>query len=463
MMGVVVCSPVTLPGKQVRETRKGNAKMKPLQCVGQLRKCITFIPLRKAKTSYATGPFYSGLLLPNVHSALQRLGDHPQRSCFQNTCTLWECEKVQNYLESLSKEHERLTEMLGLPSVREDDRRSVSKRHSELSPLIGLLRDIKETQQEVRELELMCADSREEGQMLALALEEKDILKQNINKLHGKLLQALLPHEKYDMNDAVLEVTSGRTTGGDICQQFTKEVFDMYQNYAYYKSWSFEILNYSPAEYGGLHHAAARISGEGVYKRLKYEGGTHRVQRIPEVGLSSRMQRIHTGTMTVIVLPQPDEVMVKIDSKDLRIDTFRSKGAGGQHVNTTDSAVRIVHMPTGIAVECQQERSQLLNKEKALRILRTKLYEQTVEQELLERRSARKLQVGTRAQSERIRTYNFTQDRLTDHRIHYEVRNLKEFLSGEELLDELLQRLQESADTEAIMELIENYSATQGT
>ncbi|KAE8626133.1 hypothetical protein XENTR_v10006520 [Xenopus tropicalis] len=443
--------------------------MKPLQCIGQWRKCIfhfhsaiTFIPLRKAKTSCFTGPFNSGLLLPNVLSALQRLGDHPRRSYLQNTCTLWECEIFQNYLQSLSKEHERLTEMLGQTSVREDDRRSASRRHSELSRLIGLLRDIKETEQDVRELELMCADNREEGQMLALALEEKNTLKQNINKLRGKLLQALLPHEKYDMNDAVLEVTSGRTTGGDICQQFTKEIFDMYQNYAYYKSWSFEILNYSPAEYGGLHHAAARISGEGVYKRLKYEGGTHRVQRIPEVGLSSRMQRIHTGTMTVIVLPQPDEVEVKIDSKDLRIDTFRSKGAGGQHVNTTDSAVRIVHIPTGIAVECQQERSQIANKEKALRILRMRLYEQTVEQELLERRSARKLQVGTRAQSERIRTYNFTQDRLTDHRIHYEVRNIKEFLNGEELLDDLIQKLQESADTEAILELIENYSVTHG-
>ncbi|XP_053563941.1 peptide chain release factor 1, mitochondrial isoform X2 [Bombina bombina] len=263
------------------------------------------------------------------------------------------------------------------------------------------------------------------------------------------------------MSDAILEVTSGRTTGGDICQQFTKEVFDMYQNYALYKSWAFEILNYTPAEYGGLHHAAARISGEGVYKCLKYEGGTHRVQRIPEVGLSSRMQRIHTGTMTVIILPQPDEVDIRIDPKDLRIDTFRAKGAGGQHVNTTDSAVRVVHIPTGITVECQQERSQIVNKEKALRMLRAKLHGQTIERELSQRQSARKLQVGTRAQSERIRTYNFTQDRLTDHRISYEARNLKEFLSGEQLFHDLINRLQESADTEALLELIEKNSSEQ--
>ncbi|MEJ1280541.1 kelch repeat and BTB (POZ) domain containing 7 [Cricetulus griseus] len=202
----------------------------------------------------------------------------------------------------------------------------------------------------------------------------------------------------------------------------------MYQNYSYYKHWKFELLNYTPADYGGLHHAAARISGDSVYKHLKYEGGIHRVQRIPDVGLSSRMQRIHTGTMSVIVLLQPDEVDVKVDPRDLRIDTFRSRGPGGQHVNTTDSAVRLVHIPTGLVVECQQERSQLKNKEIALRVLRARLYQQILEKDKCQQQSARKLQVGTRAQSERIRTYNFTQDRVTDHRIAFEVRDIKEFL-----------------------------------
>ncbi|OWK00779.1 MTRF1, partial [Cervus elaphus hippelaphus] len=197
----------------------------------------------------------------------------------------------------------------------------------------------------------------------------------------------------------------------------------------------------------GLHHAAARISGDNVYKHLKYEGGIHRVQRIPEVGLSSRMQRIHTGTMSVIVLPHPDEVDVKVDPKDLRIDTFRAKGAGGQHVNTTDSAVRVVHIPT--------ERSQIKNKETALRVLRARLYQQIIEKDKCQQRSVRKLQVGTRAQSERIRTYNFTQDRVTDHRIAYEVRNIKEFLCGEKCLDQLIQRLLQSADEEAITEFLD--------
>eukprot|EP00063_Salmo_salar_P032643 XP_014007478.1 PREDICTED: peptide chain release factor 1, mitochondrial-like isoform X1 [Salmo salar] len=162
-----------------------------------------------------------------------------------------------------------------------------------------------------------------------------------------QLIQTLVPSDPHDTSNVLLEVVTGWTTGGDICQQFTREMFDMYQGLASYKNWDFEIFNYIPAEYGGLHHAAVRIAGESVYRRLKHEGGIHRVQRIPEVGLSSRMQRIHTGTMTVIVLPQPNELDISIDPKDLQVDTFRSRGAGGQSVNTTDSAVRIVHLPTG--------------------------------------------------------------------------------------------------------------------
>ncbi|XP_049556996.1 peptide chain release factor 1, mitochondrial isoform X4 [Orcinus orca] len=304
-------------------------------------------------------------------------------------------------------------------------------------------------------MEDLSLNKEDEKQLQELALEERQTILQKINMLYSELLQSLVPKEKYDKNDVILEVTSGRTTGGDICQQFTREIFDMYQNYSSYKHWKFDLLNYTPADYGGLHHAAARISGDNVYKHLKYEGGIHRVQRIPEVGLSSRMQRIHTGTMSVIVLPQPDEVDVKVDPKDLRIDTFRAKGAGGQHVNTTDSAVRLVHVPTGLVVECQQERSQIKNKEIALRVLRARLYQQIIEKDKCQQQSVRKLQVGTRAQSERIRTYNFTQDRVTDHRIAYEVRNIKEFLCGEKCLDQLIQRLLQSADEETINEFLD--------
>ncbi|KAM9319944.1 peptide chain release factor 1, mitochondrial [Gastrophryne carolinensis] len=382
-----------------------------------------------------------------------------QRCCSQGIGALWQNVTLQNYIQSLIKEHEQLGEMLS-HTLKEEERKALAMRHSELSSFCSVLRQIQQAENEVKELEAMCADlnSNAEEQLLNLALEEKDTMSHNISQLRTKLLNLLVPQEKYDMNDAILEVVSGRTTGGDICQQFTSEIFEMYQNYAHYKSWSFEILNYTPADYGGLHHAAVRIAGEGVYKRLKYEGGVHRVQRIPEVGLSSRMQRIHTGTMTVIVLPQPDEIDIKIDPKDLRIDTFRAKGAGGQHVNTTDSAVRIVHLPTGMTVECQQERSQIQNRETAMRMLRAKLFEQNLNQELSQRQSARKLQIGTRDQSDRIRSYNFTQDRVTDHRISYESRNLKEFLNGEELLDELIEKLQQSAAAEALLEVIENNS-----
>ncbi|XP_005070991.1 peptide chain release factor 1, mitochondrial [Mesocricetus auratus] len=392
------------------------------------------------------------------HVLNQLLNKSCSRSyCHQDTKMLWKHKALQKYMEDLNKEYQAVDQCLQGISENEGDRRALRRRHAELAPLAAVYQEIQEAEQAIEELESMCKSlhKQDEKQLQELVSEERQTIDEKINALYGELLEQLVPKEKYDRSDVILEVTSGRTTGGDICQQFTREIFDMYQNYSYYKHWKFELLNYTPADYGGLHHAAARISGDSVYKHLKYEGGIHRVQRIPEVGLSSRMQRIHTGTMSVIVLPQPDEVDVKVDPRDLRIDTFRSKGAGGQHVNTTDSAVRVVHIPTGLVVECQQERSQLKNKEIALRVLRARLYQQIVEKDRCQQQSARKLQVGTRAQSERIRTYNFTQDRVTDHRIAFEVRDIKEFLRGEKCLDQLIQRLLQSADEEAIVEFLD--------
>uniref|UniRef100_A0A3P9Q044 Mitochondrial translation release factor 1 n=1 Tax=Poecilia reticulata TaxID=8081 RepID=A0A3P9Q044_POERE len=225
-------------------------------------------------------------------------------------------------------------------------------------------------------------------------------------------------------------------------------MFDMYRGFACYKNWNFEVLNYSAAEYGGLHHAAVRIAGDNVYMHLKHEGGTHRVQRIPEVGLSSRMQRIHTGTMSVIILPQPVELDVHIDPKDLRIDTFRSQGPGGQGVNTTDSAVRIVHLPTGpVSSECQQTRSQLQNRDTAMRLAKAPLFSI--------------IKVGTRNQAERIRTYNFSQDRVTDHRTGYTTRDIKEFMRGGEELEELITDLLEHSEQEALLEAVEIFVTGQ--
>ncbi|XP_021059467.1 peptide chain release factor 1, mitochondrial isoform X2 [Mus pahari] len=377
--------------------------------------------------------------------------------CHQDTRKRWKHKALQKYMEDLTKEYQTLDQCLQGVSENGGDRRALHRRHAQLAPLVVVYQEIQEAEQAIEELESLCKslNKQDEKQLQELVSEERQIIDQKIHRLYSELLERLVPKEKCDRSDVILEVTSGRTTGGDICQQFTREIFDMYQNYSYYKHWQFELLNYTPADYGGLHHAAARISGDSVYKHLKYEGGIHRVQRIPEVGLSSRMQRIHTGTMSVIVLPQPDEVDVKVDPKDLRVDTFRAKGAGGQHVNTTDSAVRLVHVPTGLVVECQQERSQLKNKEIALRVLRARLYQQIIEKDRCQQQNARKLQVGTRAQSERIRTYNFTQDRVTDHRIAYEVRDIKEFLRGEKCLDQLIERLLQSADEEAISEFLD--------
>ncbi|KAG5833096.1 hypothetical protein ANANG_G00272230 [Anguilla anguilla] len=336
----------------------------------------------------------------------------------------------------------------------------LERRHVELLPLVTAFQNTEDAVKDLKEVEALLQSAEEDEQMVELLTEEQAQIEKRIDGLRNELLQSLIPSDVHDTNDVILEVVAGRTTGGDICQQFTREVFDMYQSFSSYKNWEFELLNYTPAEYGGLHHAAARISGDTVYKHLKYEGGTHRVQRIPEIGLSSRMERIHTGTMTVIVLPQPSKIDISIDPKELRIDTFRSKGAGGQSVNTTDSAVRITHIPTGMTAECQQSRSQLQNRDTAMRVLRARIYQQMLEQEGEQRHSARRLQVGTRSQSERIRSYNFSQNRVTDHRTGYMSRDIKEFLRGGEALDELIAELMAHADREALLQLLEHGGPT---
>ncbi|XP_021230644.1 peptide chain release factor 1, mitochondrial isoform X2 [Numida meleagris] len=398
-------------------------------CYGLLRNCP--LPSVAKRISCVMRLHSCGFWRPEslLDTARFTLSFHGQlRKKHQDSRALWKHEAVQKYLETLSKEYQQVNSLLNADSKNEFEQRTLRRRRADLSPVATAFQEIKEAESELQELETMCRelDSRDEKQLLELALEEKETLDKKISALCRKLFQLLVPKEKYDKSHVILEVTAGRTTGG------------------------------------GLHHAAAHISGDDVYRHLKYEGGTHRVQRIPETGLSSRMQRIHTGTMSVIVLPQPEEVDVKVDPKDLRIDTFRAKGAGGQHVNKTDSAVRIVHLPTGVVVECQQERSQQMNKEIALQTLRAKLYQQIIEKQLSREQSARKLQLGTRAQSERIRTYNFTQDRVTDHRISYDARNIKEILSGKEELDKLINRLLEFAEMEAVTEYLENLQSVGG-
>ncbi|KPP61360.1 hypothetical protein Z043_120551, partial [Scleropages formosus] len=349
-----------------------------------------------------------------------------RRFCHNDPGDLLRHESVQKYLHGLVDEYRDISQKLQNQneSASESERRAMNKRHIDLMPLGTAFENIENAVKDLKELEALLQSSsvEEDPRMMDLLKEEHADISKRLQKLQE---ETLTPCDRHDTDDVILEVVSGRTTGGDICQQFTKEVFDMYENYANNKNWNFDIYNYTPSDYGGLHHAAVRISGEKVYRLLKHEGGTHRVQRIPQIGLSSRMQRIHTGTMTVIVLPQPNKIDLDIDPKELQVDTFRSRGPGGQSVNTTDSAVRIVHIPTGITAECQESRSQLKNRETAMRVLRARIYQQIIDKENEERLSTRKRQVGTRAQSERIRTYNFTQDRVTDHRIGHVTRDVK--------------------------------------
>ncbi|NXS26191.1 RF1ML factor, partial [Pomatostomus ruficeps] len=272
---------------------------------------------------------------------------------------------------------------------------------------------------------------------------------EEIAELKQQIVLLLIPSEETDDSDLVMEVTAG--VGGQEAMLFTSEIFDMYHRYAAYKKWKFEVLEYFPSEIGGLRHAVASIAGVEAYKYMKFEGGVHRVQRVPK---TEKQGRIHTSTMTVAILPQPTEMRLQISPKDLRIETKRASGAGGQHVNTTDSAVRIVHIPTGIVAECQQERSQIRNKEKAMQMLCAKVYNTKLEEETKKRNSARKIQIGTKGRSEKIRTYNFPQDRITDHRISRSVHHVESFMLGEEMLDEMIQTLREYADYESLMEII---------
>uniref|UniRef100_UPI003AAB832F peptide chain release factor 1, mitochondrial n=1 Tax=Centroberyx gerrardi TaxID=166262 RepID=UPI003AAB832F len=395
------------------------------------------------------------------HNSLQYV---TRRSCHSDLGDLSKNESVQRYLGQLMEEYGELSKKLQHAFLSDAERKDLNRKHTELVPVANVFQSIQHALKDLEEvLSLLhsTAGTREEDeQMTQLLKEEEAQISHRIVALRKDLIKALVPSDPHDSTNVLLEVVAGRTTGGDICQQFTREMFDMYQGFASYKNWDFEVFNYTPAEYGGLHHAAVRVAGENVYRHLKHEGGTHRVQRIPEVGLSSRMQRIHTGTMTVIVLPQPIELDVSIDPKDLRIDTFRSRGPGGQSVNTTDSAVRIVHLPTGTAVECQQSRSQLQNRDTAMRMLKTRLYQSMMGKESEQRHTARKQQVGTRSQAERIRSYNFSQDRVTDHRTSYVTRDIKEFMRGGEALDDLISDVLDHGEREALLELVESSSSS---
>jgi len=280
----------------------------------------------------------------------------------------------------------------------------------------------------------------DDAEMKALAEEEMQTLRERLPELETRVLVSLVPKDADDERNAILEVRAG--TGGEEAALFATELFRMYQRYAALRNWKFEILDLSETGLGGFKEATASITGRGVFARLKFESGVHRVQRVPETEASGR---IHTSAATVAVLPEAEEVDITIDDKDLRIDVYRSSGPGGQSVNTTDSAVRITHLPTGLVVIQQDEKSQHKNKARALKVLRARLYEAQRQTLAATRAADRKSQVGSGDRSERVRTYNFPQGRVTDHRINLTLHKIDKVLAGE-ALDEIIDALT-AADT----------------
>ena len=307
---------------------------------------------------------------------------------------------------------------------------ALSKEYSELQPIVEAIQAWRAAKSEINDLTQILDDADSDADMRELASAELDELKERVPELEQHVQLLFLPKDAADERNCILEVRAG--TGGDEAALFAGDLFRMYQRYAEDHSWKMEVISASESDLGGFKEITASISGKGVFARLKFESGVHRVQRVPETEAGGR---IHTSAATVAILPEPEDVDVKIDEKDLRIDVFRASGPGGQSVNTTDSAVRITHLPTGLVVSQQDEKSQHKNKAKALKVLRARLFELERAKVDAERAQDRKGQVGSGDRSERIRTYNFPQGRVTDHRINLTLYRLDKVISGEELDD----------------------------
>ncbi len=342
---------------------------------------------------------------------------------------------IDQKLDRVVTRHKELNAALSAPDLDPRQFAKLSKEYSELTPVVDAIEGLRKMQVELNELDALRNDPGGDSEMKSMAEVEYFDLKSKLPDMEKQLQIMLLPKDAADDKNVILEVRAG--TGGDEAALFAAELFRMYQRYAVLRNWKFEIMELAETGIGGYKEAIANIYGRGAFARLKYESGVHRVQRVPETEGSGR---IHTSAATVAVLPEAEEVDIKIDDKDLRIDVFRSSGPGGQSVNTTDSAVRITHLPTGLVVQQQDEKSQHKNKAKALKILRARLYEAERLKLENERSANRKSQVGSGDRSERIRTYNFPQGRVTDHRINLTLYKIDKVISGE-ALDELIDAL----------------------
>ena len=354
-------------------------------------------------------------------------------------------DSIHRKLEQVSDRFEEITGLLDEPQVQNDQNqfRSLSQEYAQIEPLVACYRNFLQTEQEIAEAEEMLADP----EMATLAEEALNQARQQQAELEPELQRLLLPRDPNDDRNIFLEIRAG--TGGAEAALFAGDLLRAYMRYAETRGWRVEIISENPGEHGGYKEVVSRISGQGVYSRLKFESGAHRVQRVPD---TESQGRVHTSACTVAVLPEAESIdNIEINSNDLRIDTYRASGAGGQHVNKTDSAVRITHLPTGIVVECQDERSQHKNKARAMSLLQSKLLSGAQAQQLQEQAADRKLQVGSGDRSERIRTYNFPQNRITDHRINLTLYKLDEAMGG--ALDQLFDPLMQEYQAEQLLEL----------
>lgn len=338
-------------------------------------------------------------------------------------------------LDFVEKKYKELTDRIMDPDLINDleEWQSVMKEHAEVEPIVMKYREYKELSEELDGAKEMLYDKLDDD-MKEMVRDEIKELEESIAKVEEELKILLIPKDPNDHKNVIVEIRAG--AGGDEAALFAGVLFRMYSMYADRHNWKTEIMSTNATGIGGYKEIVFMIKGKGAYSRLKYESGVHRVQRVPETESSGR---IHTSTSTVAVLPEAEDVDIDIQEKDLKIDTYRSSGAGGQHVNTTDSAIRITHLPTGIVVSCQDEKSQIKNREKAMKILQTRLYDKMLSDQAAEIAEERKGQVGTGDRSERIRTYNYPQGRVTDHRINLTLHKLNDIVDGD--LDELIEAL----------------------
>ncbi len=348
-------------------------------------------------------------------------------------------------LENIKEKYYQLTESLSDPAFISDSQKikKIAKERAELEPLVKKYEAYQKIKKDIKELEEILADAQSESELRRLAEEEFRDLLQKEQKVERELKFLLLPKDPNDEKNVILEIRAG--TGGAEASLFAQDLFRMYMRFAEKKGWKSEVMDTSLSPIGGFKEAIINIRGERVYSQLKYESGVHRVQRVPQTEASGR---IHTSTVTVAVLPEADEVDVQLDPKDLKIEAFGASGPGGQNVNRNYTAIRITHKPSGLVVSCQDEKSQHRNKEKALRILRTRLMDSIQREQQKKIAQDRKAQVGTGERSEKIRTYNFHQSRVTDHRLNLSLHRLEDILNGN--IDEIIEALAFRFQTKSI-------------